>query len=39
MNDKKVNVKLPENFNVKELINKDAIFNCKILNVKEPTGS
>ena len=22
---------------VKELINKDAIFNCKILNVKEPT--
>ena len=34
--DKKVNVKLPENFNVKELINKDAIFNCKILNVKEP---
>ena len=35
--DKKVNVKLPENFNVKELINKDAIFNCKILNVKEPT--
>ena len=35
--DKKINVKLPENFNVKELINKDAIFNCKILNVKEPT--
>ena len=32
----KVNVKLPENFPEKELIGKEAIFECKILSVKKP---
>ena len=31
---KKVNVKLPENFPEKDLINKNAIFECRITNVK-----
>ena len=31
---KKVKVKLPENFSEKELVGKFAIFNCKILSVK-----
>ena len=33
---KKVNVTLPENYPKKEFVNKAAIFNCKILNVKKP---
>ena len=33
---KKVKVKLPENFNNKDLINKEAVFECKIINVKKP---
>ncbi len=33
---KEIKVKLPDNFNVKELIKKEALFRCKILNVKEP---
>ena len=32
----KVKTKLPNNFANKELINKDAVFKCKILNIKEP---
>ena len=36
-NDEKVvEATLPENFSEKELINKKAKFNCKILNVKKP---
>ena len=31
---KKVEVKLPENFPEKELVNKSAVFECKILNIK-----
>ena len=31
---KKIEVKLPENFPEKDLINKKAIFECKVLNVK-----
>ena len=31
---KKVEVKLPENFPEKELVNKKAIFECKIINVR-----
>ena len=34
--DKNVEVKLPENFPEKELVNKNAIFNCKIISVKKP---
>ena len=36
--DETINVKvnLPENFPEKELINKKAKFNCKILNIKNP---
>jgi trigger factor len=34
--DKKVKVKLPENYPNKELANKEAEFNCKILNIKFP---
>ena len=33
---KKVEVKLPENFPEKELINKKAVFECKIISVKSP---
>ena len=33
---KKVEVKLPENFPKKELINKKAVFDCKINSVKTP---
>ena len=33
---KKVYVKLPENFTVKELKNKDAIFNCTVSSIKIP---
>ncbi len=33
--DKNVEVKLPENFPEKELVNKNAIFNCKIISVKK----
>ncbi len=33
---RKVKVKLPNNFNEKELINKEAIFNCKIQAIKIP---
>ena len=33
---KNVEVKLPENFPEKELVNKNAIFNCKIISVKKP---
>ena len=33
---KKVEVNLPENYPKKELINKKAIFNCKIISVKNP---
>ena len=32
----KVKVKLPENFPEKDIINKEAIFNCKITSVKIP---
>ena len=32
---KNVEVKLPENFPEKELVNKNAIFNCKIISVKK----
>tara|TARA_B100000945_G_C20372372_1_gene592839 strand:- start:18 stop:1478 length:1461 start_codon:yes stop_codon:yes gene_type:complete len=34
--DKKVEVLLPENFPEKELVNKKAIFECNITNVKRP---
>ena len=34
--DKLVTVNLPENYPNKEYVNKDAIFNCKILNIKKP---
>jgi trigger factor len=34
--DKTVEAVLPENFPVKELVNKKAQFNCKILNIKNP---
>tara|TARA_B100000424_G_scaffold174782_1_gene134943 strand:+ start:37 stop:1485 length:1449 start_codon:yes stop_codon:yes gene_type:complete len=34
--EKKVQVKLPQNFGEKDLANKDAIFICKILNIKKP---
>ena len=33
---KKVEVNLPENFPEKELINKKALFDCKIISVKNP---
>ena len=33
---KSVSVKLPENYPKKDLINKQANFNCKILNIKKP---
>ena len=33
---KSVSVKLPENYPKKDLINKQAIFICKILNIKKP---
>ncbi len=33
---KLVSVKLPENYPKKDLINKKANFNCKILNIKKP---
>tara|TARA_Y100001970_G_scaffold272015_1_gene368195 strand:+ start:406 stop:1908 length:1503 start_codon:yes stop_codon:yes gene_type:complete len=33
---KKVEVKLPENFPEKDLINKNAIFDCKINSIKKP---
>ena len=36
---KNVNVKLPDNFGEKELVNKEALFKCKILNIKEPTDT
>ncbi len=31
-----VKVKLPENFPEKDIINKEAVFNCKITSVKQP---
>ncbi len=34
--DKKVEVKLPENFPEKEVANKSAVFDCKITTVKKP---
>ena len=34
--EKTVDAILPENFSEKELLNKKALFNCKILNVKNP---
>ncbi|MDC2973999.1 trigger factor [Candidatus Pelagibacter sp.] len=34
--DKKVEVKLPENFPEKEVANKSAVFECKITTVKKP---
>ena len=34
-----VKVKLPNNFSEKALIDKEAIFKCKILNIKEPTDT
>ena len=34
--ERKVRVKLPENFPEKDIINKEAIFNCKITSVKMP---
>ena len=34
--ERKVKVKLPENFPEKDIINKEAIFNCKITSVKIP---
>ena len=34
--DKKVEVKLPENFPEKEVANKSAVFECKITSVKKP---
>ncbi len=34
--DKKVEVKLPENFPEKEVANKSAVFECKIIAVKKP---
>ena len=34
--ERKVKVKLPENFPEKDIINKEAIFNCKITSVKMP---
>jgi trigger factor len=34
--EKVVDAVLPENFPEKELVNKAAKFNCKILNVKNP---
>ena len=34
--EKVVEATLPENFPEKELVNKKALFNCKILNVKNP---
>jgi len=33
---KSVSVKLPENYPKKDLVNKQANFNCKILNIKKP---
>ena len=33
---KSVSVKLPENYPKKDLVNKQASFNCKILNIKKP---
>ncbi len=33
---KKIEVKLPENFPEKELVNKNAIFDCKINTIKKP---
>ena len=36
---KNVSVKLPDNFGEKELVNKEALFKCKILNIKEPTDT
>ncbi len=37
--DKKVEVKLPENFPEKEVANKSAVFECKITAVKKPEES
>ena len=34
--ERKVKVKLPENFPEKDIINKEAVFNCKITSVKKP---
>ena len=34
--EKTVEATLPENFPEKDLVNKKAKFNCKILNVKQP---
>ena len=34
--ERKVKVKLPENFPEKDIINKEAVFNCKIISVKKP---
>ena len=34
--ERKVKVKLPENFPEKDIINKEAVFNCKITSVKIP---
>ena len=33
---RKVKVKLPDNFNEKELVNKEAVFDCKIQAIKIP---
>ncbi len=34
--EKKVKVRLPENFPEKDIINKEAIFECKIISIKKP---
>ena len=34
--ERKIKVKLPENFPEKDIINKEAVFNCKITSVKIP---
>ena len=34
---KTVTIKLPDNYPVKELINKEAVFNCSISNIKAPS--
>ena len=34
--ERKIKVKLPENFPEKDIINKEAVFNCKITSVKKP---
>ena len=33
---KKIEIKLPENYPEKELVNKNSIFECKIINLKKP---